>query len=851
MSEGAQPGADGRAAGEAVSATTPRRTLLVLGAVVIAAALAATASVVWEWRERTVTVAGQEMRRLSTVLAGEVLRTIQGVDVMLRASAEAYAALAPSMTTPVAVDAMLRDRASALSDVVRLHSIIGADGKLLYHSLVEPVSALWFGDRDFFVAHRDGTETALHIAPPMRLTNYGDWAIALSRRLEHRDGNFTGVVVAVVNAAHFERLFEALDLGPGAAASLVYHDGRQVARAPAKPDMTGKVDDNTDPRLLLNRKPSQAVLGIGGNPDGSQLLAVRALPDLPLAVVVSASLADLLAGWRAEASWMVGAVALALIAVLVLISMLARQLRRHELVTAELSKGRQMLERAQDAAHIGSWVTRLKGRDEWSPETFRLLGVDPRSFVPSVAGFESLVHPDDLDRLRDMVRRSIKTGVPFNFTHRILRPDGTLRWVHAQADVIRDAQGRTVQMIGTMQDVTERKLAEDALRVSEARLRDYAETASDWYWETGPDDRFTFLSSRLRTFGMDNSARLGKTRRELASDIDEDPVKWDEIEALIARREPFRDFVYRTGLPGEERPAVYCSVSGKPVFDAAGQFIGYRGTARDVTAMIQAEEKLREAKTAAETASAAKTSFLANMSHELRTPLNAIIGFAEALAAGYFGPLNGKQGEYVRDIKDSGNHLLLLINDLLDVAKIEAGKFELQPEAIHLADEIQSCLRLVASRAIEGGVTLESKLPDALPLYRADRRALKQVLLNLLSNAVKFTMPGGTVTVSVAYDVIDGIQISVADTGIGIASQDLPKVVMPFGSLTRNASLSRRREGTGLGLPLSKSLVEMHGGRLEIVSELGRGTIATVRLPPSPVGGKPAIPRSRSATGPR
>ena len=558
-----------------------------------------------------------------------------------------------------------------------------------------------------------------------------------------------------------------------------------------------------------------------------------------------------LLGQRQEA-WSVGAIVLGTLAiVVVLAASLVRQLRRHRSVAAELATSRRWLERAQAAAHIGSWVTQLSGRDEWSPETYRLFGVDPKSFIPSVAAFESLVHPDDLGRLREAARHSIRTGAPYNLIHRIVRPDGTVRLVHAQADVIRNAQGRTVQMVGTVQDVTEAKVAEDALRLSEARLRDYAETASDWYWETGPDDRFTFLSSRLKSFGMDNTARLGKTRRELASDVDEDPAKWDEIEALVARREPFRDFVYRTGLPGEERVGVYCSVSGKPVFDAVGNFLGYRGTARDVTAVIQAEEKLREAKTTAETASAAKTSFLANMSHELRTPLNAIIGFAEALSAGYFGPLNGKQGEYVRDIKESGNHLLLLINDLLDVAKIEAGKFELRPEGVHIADEIQSCLRLVASRAAEGGVILETKLPEVLPLYRADRRALKQVLLNLLSNAVKFTLPGGTVTVSVAYDEIDGVRISVADTGIGIASQDLPKVVMPFGSLSRNAALSRPREGTGLGLPLSKSLVEMHGGRLEIVSELGHGTIATVRLPPSPVGDSSTIPKSRSATGPR
>ena len=583
---------------------------------------------------------------------------------------------------------------------------------------------------------------------------------------------------------------------------------------------------------------------------------VSALPQkrFILAVMITGGAALAAAGLAADLRevWAVVAVVAGVLAIiLVLVASLLRQLRRHKQMTEELATSRRWLERAQAAAHVGSWVTRLSGHDDWSHETFRLLGVDPESFVPSAATFERFVYPADLAGLRQALRHSIKTGVPLNHVHRIVRPDGTVRWVHAQADVIRDAQGRTAQMLGTLQDVTDRKVAEDALRLSEARLRDYAETASDWYWETGPDDRFTFLSSRLRAFGLDTAARLGKTRRELASDAEEDRAKWDAIEGLIARQEPFRDFVYRTGLPGEERASMYCSVSGKPVFDATGQFLGYRGTARDVTAVIQAEEKLREAKTAAEMASAAKTSFLANMSHELRTPLNAIIGFAEGLAAGYFGPLNGKQGEYVRDIKESGNHLLLLINDLLDVAKIEAGKFELQPEEINLGEEVRSCLRLVTSRAIECGVTLQTQLPDSLLLYRADRRALKQILLNLLSNAVKFTLPGGIVTVSMADDDVDGVRISVADTGIGIAPQDLPKVVLPFGALVRNASLSRRREGTGLGLPLSKSLVEMHGGRLEILSELGRGTIATVRLPSLPVGAGPPIPRSRSAGAPR
>jgi PAS domain S-box-containing protein len=851
MSEGRRATARGTAAGGAAAvrsagATTPRRTLLVLGVVIVVVALIATVGLVWERRERTIVSAGQEMRRLSTVLAGEVARTIQGVDVMLRTSAEAYLALAQTeASSPASVHVMLRERAAALSDVVRIHSIVGPDGRLLYDSLTDRAPTLWLGAHDFFPVQRDLPAQGLHISPPSRLANYGDWVLILSRRLEHRDGSFAGVIVAVVNAAHFERLFGSLDLGPGTAVSLVHHDGGLIARAPPQPEAIGNIDREIDPRPLLKQGAREAVIGSAEDAGPAPpMLAVRALPDLPLAVVVSGRPADLLAGWREETSWVAGAVLLALVAVLILLALLARQIRRHEHIAEALADSQRWLDRAQAAANIGSWVSRLTGRDDWSPETFRVLGVDPAAFVPSVASFETLVHPADFAGYREAARQAIKLGIPYNHVHRIVRPDGTVRWIHSQADVIRNADGRTVQMIGTVQDITDRKIAEDALRLSEARLRDYAETASDWYWETGPDDRFTYLSSRIKSFGMDSAVRLGKTRRELAADGGDDPDKWRDLEAITRRHEPFRDFVYKMALPGERES--YVSVSGKPVFDSDGRFLGYRGTARDVTAFMQAEERLREAKTTAETASAAKTSFLANMSHELRTPLNAIIGFAEALSAGYFGALNTKQTEYVRDIRESGNHLLLLINDLLDVAKIEAGKFELQPEPLDLVHEVQACLRLVMPRAVEGNVSLEPQLPAGLPPFRADRRALKQVVLNLLSNAVKFTLPGGRVTVSVRYDPADGAQISVADTGIGIASSDLPKVVMPFGSLSRNATLSRRREGTGLGLPLSKSLVEMHGGRLEIVSEVGHGTIATVRLPAEPPARGTAIPGSTS-----
>ncbi|HTY67114.1 MAG TPA: ATP-binding protein [Alphaproteobacteria bacterium] len=634
------------------------------------------------------------------------------------------------------------------------------------------------------------------------------------------------------------------------------------------------------------------------------------------------------------------------------------QLRQSRRTQAALQESRRSLERAQRVGQIGSWSATIGNpiRLSWSSEVYRIFGVDPATWGATFDDLSGIVHPDDVGRLQRARDEAVATGGSYSMDYRIRRPDGAERWVHTEAECIRPGTAGSPEVFGTVQDITDRKLSEEALRLSEARfsdfaetasdwywetgpdhrftymsdrirafglnaadwigvrrfdyaadygdqaekwrehiamlerheafrdfvyqtqprtgrqlyisvsgkplfgadgaflgyrgtgrdvtaaiaaeealrlsqtrLRDYAETASDWYWETGPDHRFTYMSSRILAFGQNAQVRIGKQRHELAADRDTESEKWRAHMAQLERHEPFRNFVYTMKLPDEKEAII--SVSGKPFFSSTGQFLGYRGTARDVTADIQAEAKLREAKAAAEAASAAKTTFLANMSHELRTPLNAIIGFAEALSGGHFGRMNQKQLEYLGDITESGNHLLLLISDLLDVAKIEAGKFELHREPVNIVDEIAACVRLVQAKADAGRVSLAVDIPAQLPPHPVDRRALRQVLLNLLSNAVKFTQAGGRVVVEARAAAAGELTISVSDTGVGIAPQDLSKIVVPFGALARNASLSRAQEGTGLGLPLSKSLIELHGGHLEIRSEVGRGTTAIARFP--------------------
>ena len=264
-----------------------------------------------------------------------------------------------------------------------------------------------------------------------------------------------------------------------------------------------------------------------------------------------------------------------------------------------------------------------------------------------------------------------------------------------------------------------------------------------------------------------------------------------------------------------------------------------RDLSREITRREQTEVDLRTARDQAEFANRSKSEFLANMSHELRTPLNAIIGFAQVLRDEMFGALgDAKYRDYAADINDSGQHLLDLINDILDLSKIESGKAELYEDDIEVASLLRSALNMVQERATSGGVTLETEITVDLPRLYADERKLKQILVNLLSNAVKFTKPGGSVTLGTWCNENSGFMFQVRDTGIGMAQADIPKALSQFGQV--DSALNREYAGTGLGLPLSKALTELHGGALDLQSELGVGTTVTLRLPAARLRSAPA-----------
>jgi PAS domain S-box-containing protein len=424
-----------------------------------------------------------------------------------------------------------------------------------------------------------------------------------------------------------------------------------------------------------------------------------------------------------------------------------------------------------------------------------------------------------------------------DFKYKIRTVSGEVHHVAVSGKPKFAADGTFLGYRGSGRVITEQVLQREALLESEARFRDFADTASDWFWESDEEHRFTYFSSSPLVGPGAPVAGAGKRRWEIGLDVEAEPEKWRKHRAALDRHEPFRDFTYLVRMANGETH--YTATSGKPIFGRNGQFRGYRGSSRIVTDTIRQEERLKEAKTQAEAASATKSAFLANMSHELRTPLNAIIGFSEIMNREMFGKIGvPRYNDYIKDIGDSAQHLLRLIEDILDLSKAEAGKMDLEETEVDLAASIHSACLMLRERAKRGGVVLEEAVSSDLPRLRGDRRRIRQVLLNLVSNAVKFTHRGGSVQVSAATNAEGGLLLTVADTGIGIEAADIARVFEPFVQLGRDKATSG--EGTGLGLPLCKELIELHGGTISLASQPGVGTTVTAAFPKARTAAKRA-----------
>jgi PAS domain S-box-containing protein len=368
---------------------------------------------------------------------------------------------------------------------------------------------------------------------------------------------------------------------------------------------------------------------------------------------------------------------------------------------------------------------------------------------------------------------------------------------------------------------------EKALIGTEQKLRDYLSVSSDWLWEQDADLRLTFASSNA--LGIDTDAMIGKTTWELVRKgmVPDEAALY---EADLNARRPFRNL--RIRQPDMDGNLHYLNVNGMPIYDEAGTFRGYRGTAQDISKQVAAEAEILRSRLEAESANRAKTEFLANISHELRTPLNAILGFSEIMEGQLLGSLSERYQAYAADIHRSGQYLHGLVTDILDLSRIEMNQVHLDEEEVEVGELIESSVAMLRMRADEQAVHLAAHVPAGLPRVRCDRLRLKQSLINLMANAIKFTPKYGSVTVAARREgngEVVGLALSVVDTGIGMRPEDIPTALEPFRQI--EPQINRRHEGVGLGLALTKALVEEHGGRLELTSQLGAGTTATIHLP--------------------
>jgi PAS domain S-box-containing protein len=420
-----------------------------------------------------------------------------------------------------------------------------------------------------------------------------------------------------------------------------------------------------------------------------------------------------------------------------------------------------------------------------------------------------------------------------HYENKVVTKSGERRSISWHNTVVRDAGGAITGSLSSGQDITEHKRTNEALHDSEARFKQAAHLANLGHWSFDEvAERFDYVSDEIADIQGISAAEYVASIDSLEMDIARahpaDRARYGDVLRSAHENGTAYDVTYRLVRPdGEVR---HVRELGEPIHDDTGRLIRSVGTVQDISEIKQAEEALILAKEQADFASRTKSEFLATMSHELRTPLNAIIGFSDMMKGEMYGPLGDtKYAEYARDINRSGVHLLDLINDILDLSKIEAGKTELRDEEVDVPAVLQTCLTLTEQGANAGDIEVVCNIASDLPTLFCEERKLKQIVINLLSNAIKFTPRGGRVMARLRIGSDDDFEIQVADTGIGIAYNDIPKALAPFSQI--DSALNRKYEGTGLGLPLTTALVELHGGSLTLESTVGIGTTVTARFP--------------------
>jgi two-component system cell cycle sensor histidine kinase PleC len=658
------------------------------------------------------------------------------------------------------------------------------------------------------------------------------------------------------NSAALERIMPAWAATADRVVLVADSDGAVIASYPNDPQKLGRP-------ILDLLGPTQPLTTFGAAagtleitlPDGVTALAtVRGLRNPLGAVAVVQTASDALANWRASTALTITLSATTGFVVLILgfaFHWQATRAREADLIH-DTVRGR--IDTALNRGRCGLWDWDLaRGRVFWSRSMFDLLGLPARNDLLGFGELNALVHPDDID-LYGLARQLADFEVQsIDHAFRMRHADGRWLWLRVRCELARQEGETGLHLIGIAVDVSEQKHLVERTTAADLRLRDAIETIPEAFVLWDADNRLVLCNSIFQELHrLPDSAVLAGTPYETVvaagtrpivrtTNVNEDgqPQGARTFEAQLTDGRWMHISERRTkdgGYVSVGTDITKIKQHEQKLIDGEKRRIAtindlrhsQQALERQTDELADLAEKYAEEKTRAEEANQAKSKFLANMSHELRTPLNAIIGFSEIMESAMFGPLGAaKYTEYSRDIRASGQYLLDVINDILDMSKIEAGSVHFNPETVALDEILADSLRVVGGRASEKRLTLNSDIAAGIVLH-ADRRAIKQIALNLLSNAVKFTPDGGTVSV-LGRSRRGMVTIAIQDNGIGIPKDALHKLGRPFEQV--ESQLTKRYQGSGLGLAIAKSLVEMHGGAMRIRSAQGSGTTVVVRLP--------------------
>ncbi len=695
-----------------------------------------------------------------------------------------------------------------------------------------------------------------HIAEQNRLSALYANMTAQSIEMNMLRNQASGHAAAPMNSDTLKQVLPAGSLSESRVFAVTDSTGLIVAGQPFSAHLEGQLITSVlAPEFITDidtQGGGMSPLKLASGEDASVTMA--ALGDFSGSLIVYQRSSDILTSWRESVTRVTTLFIVTLLVLMMLGGAFHWQAAKASEADNVLAVATTRLDKALDRGQCGMWDWDVaRGVIFWSRSMFGILGMPVKGDFLSFSEVTARLHPGE-NQLEAVMEELLNGGIAsFDQEFRMRHEDGQWVWLRARAALAPGDSANEPHLIGIVLDVTQQKLADRLNKEAELRLKDAVENISEAFVLWDADNHLVLCNSKYQQFhSLPASACVPGTPYEDMVRTAKEPAIRQRIGLSRGEAPDGRSFEVQLG---DRR---WLQINERRTKDG-----GFVSVGTDITALKKQEERLllserelmmtvrdlqkerlladqqaqrladladkyaRE-KTRAEAANRSKSEFLANMSHELRTPLNAIIGFSEVMQEQMFGPLgSGKYAEYASDIHRSGQFLLDVINDILDMSKIEAGRVQLETEDVNISAMLEEVMRLVGPRAFEGKVAVERQVDAALAIT-ADKRALKQVIINLLSNAVKFTPEGGSVVISAGAQ--DGlINITIRDTGIGIPARDVEKLGRPFEQVENQ--FTKSKGGSGLGLAISKSLIELHGGRLDITSTVGSGTEVRVTLP--------------------